>query len=101
VDAALRTLADAGLALDAAEEALAAGEPSTAEAHLDAVEAALEQVRSAWPSLPAPARAVVGPAGREIRDRRDALARRLPRRRALSEASPADADPEQDTPPEE
>ena len=36
MDATLRTLADAGLALDAAEEALAAGEATTAEEHLAA-----------------------------------------------------------------
>jgi hypothetical protein len=101
VDAALRTLADAGLALDAAEEALDAGEPSTAEAHLDAAAEALETPRAAWPELPPAGRALVGPAGKAVRDRRDALVRRLPKRRALSEGAPEQADPEEDTPPDE
>ena len=101
MDAALRTLADAGLALDAAAEALDAGEPSTAEEHLDTAGAALETLRGAWPDLPLAGRAVVGPAGKEVRERREALVRRLPKRRALSDGAPEEADPEQDTPPDE
>jgi hypothetical protein len=101
VDAALRTLADAGLALDAAEEALSAGEATSAEEHLDAAGEALETLRAAWPDLPAAGRAIVGPAGKDVRERREALVRRLPKRRALSEGTPERADPEQDTPPDE
>ena len=101
VDAALRTLADAGLALDAAAEALDAGEVSTAEEHLDTAAAALETLRAAWPDLPPAGRAIVGPAGKEVRDRREALVKRLPKRRAQSEAAPEEADPEQDTPPDD
>lgn len=98
MDVALRTLADAGLALDAAEEALAAGEPSTAESHLETVDAALASVRSEWPTLPPAGRAIVGPAGKQVADRRAALVKRLPKRRALSEGTP-EKDDEQDTPP--
>lgn len=98
MDVALRTLADAGLALEAAEEALAAGEPSTAASHLEEVDAALASVREEWPSLPAAGRAVVGPAGKQVAERRAALAKRLPKRRALSDGTP-ERDDEQDTPP--
>jgi hypothetical protein len=99
MDVALRTLADAGLALEAAEEALAAGEPSTAETHLDEVATALETVREEWPSLPAAGRAIVGPAGKEVAARRAALVKRLPKRQALSEGTP-EKDDEQETEPD-
>jgi hypothetical protein len=92
MDAVLRTLADAGLALDAADEALAAAEVTVAEERLAEVDEALATVRERWPELPAPARAVVGPAGRGLRERRDALAERLPKRRSLSEMPQAEAD---------
>ena len=101
MDTTLRTLADAVLALDAAQEALEAGEPSTAEEHLAGVENALAAVREAWPELPRSARAVVGPAGKDVKERHDALVRRLPRRRALSEGAPEQPDPDEDTPPDE
>jgi hypothetical protein len=100
MDAALRTLADAGLALDAAAEALEAGEPSTAEEQLDVAGDALEALRAAWPDLPPAGRAIVGPAGKEVRERREALVKRLPKRRALSEGAP-EVDPEQDSGPDE
>ena len=98
MDVALRTLADAGLALDAAEEALAAGERSTAEEHLEEVETALKTVRERWPELPAAGRAVVGPAGKQVAERRAALVKRLPKRRSLSEGTP-EKDDEQETEP--
>ncbi len=101
VDTTLRTLADAGLALDAAEEALEAQEPSTAEEHLAAVAAALVSVREAWPELPKAARAVIGPAGKDVKDRHDALVRRLPKRRALSDGAPEQPDPDEETAPDE
>lgn len=98
MDVALRTLADAGLALDAAEEALAAGEPSTAEEHLDAVSSALETVRSEWPQMSKAGRAIVGPAGKQVADRRAALVKRLPKRQSLSDGTP-EKDDEQDVEP--
>ena len=100
MDAALRTLADAGLALDAATEALDAGEPSTAEEHLDTAGEALDVLRAAWPDLPPAGRAIVGPAGKDVRERHEALVKRLPKRRALSEGAP-EVDPEQDARPED
>ena len=100
MDAVLRTLADAGLALDAAEQALDAGEASTAEEHLASIDAALGSVREQWPELSPAARAVVGPAGRDVKQRHDALARRLPRRRALSDGTP-ERDPDEETAPDE
>ena len=100
MDAALRTLADAGLALDAASEALDAGEPTTAEEQLDIAGEALDALRASWPDLPPAGRAIVGPAGKEVRERREALVKRLPKRRALSEGAP-EVDPEQDSGPDE
>jgi hypothetical protein len=100
MDDALRTLADANLALDAAEEALAAQEPGVAEARLDEVEAALASLRTRWRAFSPAARAVIGPAGREVRERRDALLKRLPKRRALADATPEPPDPEEETPPD-
>jgi phage shock protein A len=101
VDLALRTLADAGLALDAAEEALAAGEAGVAEERLAEVDEHLGAVRAHWPELSAAARAVAGPAGRAVRERHDALVRRLPKRRALSEAAPTAPDPDEEREPDD
>jgi hypothetical protein len=101
VDDALRTLAEAGLALDAAAEALAAGERTEAETLLEQADAALAAARACWPELTAPARAVIGPAGRDLRERRDGLARRLPKRRSLSDGAPLPPDPDEERPPEE
>ena len=101
MDLALRTLADAGLALDAAEEALAAGEAAVAEERLAEVDDQLAAVRERWPELSPAARAVTGPAGKQVRERRDALAERLPKRRALSEAAPSAPDPDEDRAPDE
>ena len=99
MDLALRTLADAGLALDAAEESLAAGEAGAAEERLAEVDEHLASVRAGWPELAPAARAVVGPAGQEVAKRRDALQRRLPKRRALSEGAPEAPDPEEEEQP--
>ena len=101
MDETLRTLADAGLALDAAEEALEAGEATSAEEHLALADEALTTVRASWPGLPKGARAVVAPAGKDVKARHDALVKRLPKRRALSEGTPEQADPDEDTPPDE
>ena len=91
MDAALRTLADAGLALDAADEALAAQEIGVAQERLAEVDDALATLRERWPELPAKARAVVGPAGKGLRERREAIAKRIPRRRSLSEIPESEA----------
>lgn len=100
MDAALRTLADAGLALDAAAEALDAQEPTVAEDRLAEVDDALQALRDGWSDLAPPARKVVGPAGKDLRERRDALAKRLPKRRALSEGTPEAPDPEEEQAPD-
>ena len=101
MDLALRTLADAGLALDAAEEALAAGDAGVADDRLAEVDGHLAAVRARWPDLSPAARAVAGPAGRSVRERRDALEKRRPKRRALSEATPTAPDPDEERPPDE
>jgi hypothetical protein len=99
VTAHLKTLADASLAAEEAEEALGAGEPTRAEEALDRADAVLAGLRDAWPAMAAGERAVVGPAAKAVRERADAARARLPRRRALSEA-PAEADPEQEVDPD-
>ena len=101
MDLALRTLADAGLALDAAEEALAEGDVGVAEDRIAEVDEHLAAVRAQWPELSAAARAVAGPAGRSVRARRDTLAKRVPKRRALSEAPPTAPDPDEERAPDE
>ena len=101
MDVALRALADAGLALDAAEEALAADEATVAEQRIAEVDEHLASVRAQWPELSPAARAVAGPAGKSVRERRDALAKRLPKRRALSETTPTAPDPDEDRAPDE
>jgi len=91
-------LAEAGLAVAAAEDALATGAHQATQDALDATGAHLEALRAAWPGMSPAERRVVGTAARDIRDRRDAVARRVPRRRALV-AVKGEADPEQEAEP--
>ena len=98
MDAELKLLADTGLLVTEAEEALAAGDPGPARAALDRAGDGLAELRVRWPTLPASQRAVVGAAAGPVRARLDAALARLPRRVALSDATP-EADPEQDIDP--
>ncbi len=98
VDDSLKTLADAGLALDDAEAALAEGDAIAAEEQADAADAALAALRERWPAMAGAERTLVGPLATPLRGRLDALRARLPKRRALSEA-PVEVDPEQDEEP--
>ena len=100
MDDALKVLADAGLALEAAEESLDAGEATVAEERLAEVDDLLEAVRSRWPELSPAVRGIAGPAGKSVRARRDALVKRLPVRRAVSEGAPVAPDPEEEQEPD-
>jgi hypothetical protein len=98
MDAHLKRLAEAGLALTEAEEAAGAGELGQAADALDRADAVLSGLREAWPSMTAPERAVVGAAARELRDRHDRTRARLPRRSALSVGAP-ERDPDEEIDP--
>jgi hypothetical protein len=92
-------LAEAGLAVAAAEESLASGAHQTTQDALDEADARLEALRSAWPSMSGAERRVVGATARAVRERRDAVATRLPRRRALATVA-EEPDPEQESDPD-
>lgn len=99
MDTNLKRLGDAGLAVGAAEEALAEGAHQGAQDALERTDSVLAELREAWPEMSAAERKVVGGAARTVRERRDAVATRLPRRRTLT-AVPAEEDPEQERDPE-
>jgi hypothetical protein len=98
MDAHLKRLADAGLALTEAEEAAGAGELGQASDALDRADAILGDLRAQWATMRAPERAVVGPAARELRDRLERTRARLPRRSALSVGAP-ERDPDEEIDP--
>jgi hypothetical protein len=100
LDEHLKLLADASLEVSAAEEALGEDAYTTASDRLDAATAVLAELRERWAGMSPPERAVVGPAAKEVRDRADAAAARVPKVSALSEGAPV-ADPEQDEAPAE
>lgn len=100
LDTDLKLLADASLAAEAAEEALASAEAGSAEASIDEADAALAELRGRWGEMTPAEQGIVGRAAAPVRARLDALRARLPKRRALSEGAP-EADPEQDLDPEE
>jgi hypothetical protein len=76
MDSVLKQLADAGLALAEADEAVAAGAHARAAERLDSAADALAGVRAAWPELGAGQRALVAGTATPLR-------RRLDRARAL------------------
>jgi hypothetical protein len=99
MDASLKLLADASLAVSEAEEAVEEGAFTTARDRLDAAGAVLAELRESWPGMAGGERAVVGPAARTVRERLDAASARIPRVSALTQGAPV-ADPEQDEAPE-
>ena len=99
IDAHLKTLASCGLAIEAAEEACAESAFLRARDQLDDATAALADLRTAWPSMTASERAVIGQTAAPLKERLDALVARLPRVSAVSEGTPEE-DPEQDAEPE-
>lgn len=99
MDALLKQLADASMAVGEAEEALAEGANTTARDRLDDAAATLAALRERWPELSAPERALVGKTAAPLRTRLDAAQARLPKLSALSQA-PVEADPEDEQEPE-
>jgi hypothetical protein len=98
MDAHLKRLAEAGIALTEAEEAAGAGELGQADEALDRADAGLSGLREAWAAMSGAERAVVGPAARQLRDRLDRTRSRLPRRTALSVGAP-ERDPDEEIDP--
>jgi phosphoglycerate dehydrogenase-like enzyme len=99
VDEHLKLLAEAGLAMTAAEEALEESAFHTARERLDEVDVSLEDLRRRWMAMSAAERAVITPSAKEIRARLDAAAKRVPRVSALSQGT-EEVDPEQEAEPE-
>jgi len=99
VDALLKKLADASMAVSEAEEALAEGANSTARDRLDTAADLLAALRARWPELSTAERSVVGRTAAPLRERLDVARARLPKVSALREVA-AEADPEEDSDPE-
>ena len=98
VDAYLKRLADAGLALSDAEEAAGAGETGQATEAIDRAEEELTALREAWTDMASGERAIVGRTAAPMRARLDRLRTRLPKRTALSEGAP-EQDPDEEIDP--
>jgi hypothetical protein len=88
VNAYLKLLADAGLALAEAEQAAGEGETGQAMEAIDRSEEALTALRDAWTRMSSAERALVGRTAAPVRARLDRLRAALPQRTALSEGAP-------------
>jgi hypothetical protein len=99
MDAHLKRLAAASMAAERAEEALGEGATVTATDALDEARLELQALREGWPAMNATERSIVGRTAKPVRERIDALAGRLPRVSALTQAAP-EHDPEEDADPE-
>ena len=86
------------LAVERAQTAAGDGAFTGAREALDEAETGLQALRERWPEMAAAERALVGRAAAPVKERLDAVARRLPRPSALSEVA-AEHDPEQDEDP--
>jgi hypothetical protein len=98
VDAYLKLLADAGLAVDGAEEAAGAGETGQAIEAIDRADEALTELRDAWPAMAPGEQAIVGRTAAPLRARVDRVRSGLPKRTALSEGAP-ERDPDEEVDP--
>lgn len=98
MDVHLKRLAEIGLELTAAEEALDEGANQTARAALDRAADGLDALRAAWPTLSAGERTVVGSTAAPFRARLDAARKRLPRLAAVADVPDGErvADPDED-----
>ena len=94
----LKVLAEASLAVERAEAAAGDGAFTAAREALDEAELELAALRERWPTMSAAERTLVGRAAAPVRRRLEALAGRMPRSSALSDAAPED-DPEQERDP--
>jgi hypothetical protein len=98
MDAHLKVLAEVSLGVERAETAAGEGAFTAAREALDEAERGLQLLRERWPEMSSGERVVVGRTAAPVRRRLDALAARLPRVSALSQAAPED-DPEQEQDP--
>ena len=98
VDVHLKLLAEVSLAVERAETAAGDGGFRGAREALDEAETGLQVLRERWPEMAPAERALVGRAAGPVKQRLDAVARRLPRPSALSEVAP-EHDPEQEQDP--
>ena len=98
VDVHLKLLAEVSLAVERAETAAGDGGFTGAREALDEAEAGLQVLRERWPEMGAAERALVGRAAAPVKQRLDAVALRLPRPSALTQAAP-EHDPEEEQDP--
>jgi len=98
MDTHLKLLAEAGLHVTAAEEAVAETAHQTARDELDHAEEQLAELRAGWPEMSGAERAIVGPTAKALKERMDAAARRIPKRTTLTEVA-AEPDPEEEIEP--
>lgn len=99
MDALLKELADASMAVGEAEDALDEGANTTARDRLDDAATVLASLRERWPELGAAERTVVGKTAAPLRSRLDAARARLPKLSALQEVA-AEPDPEDEAEPD-
>jgi hypothetical protein len=99
MDDLLKLAADAGHEISNAEAAIEEGAHDAARDALDRAADHLAELRTRWPEMSGPQRAVVGPSAKAVRERLDAAAARIPVRRTLSQVLP-DVDPEQEIEPD-
>jgi hypothetical protein len=99
-DRYLMLLGDLNAASADADEAIKAGEYTTAGLHLDSAEDLIQQLRDEWPNIPpGPARVVTGSSVKQLQAKIDSARTKLPVRRVVSEGAP-EIDPEQETDPD-
>jgi hypothetical protein len=98
MDELLKRVADAGLHVSAAEEAVADARWQGARDEIDAAEDILSALRERWPQLGATERTLLGRMASPLRARLDAAQRALPRTTALVVVE-AESDPEEDAEP--
>jgi hypothetical protein len=94
----LKVLAEASLAVERAEAAAGEGAFTAAREALDDAERELTTLRGRWADMSTAERTLVGRAAAPVKGRLDALAKRMPRPSALSDAAP-EHDPEQERDP--
>jgi hypothetical protein len=94
----LKVLAEASLAVERAEAAAGEGAFTAGREALDDAERELATLRARWPAMSGAERTLVGRAAAPVRQRLDALAKRIPRPTALSDAVP-EHDPEHESDP--
>ena len=98
MDALLKQLAEASMAVGEAEEALEEGANTAARDRLEDAATTLAELRGGWPRFSAAERTLVGKTAAPLKARLDAAQARLPKLSALSQA-PAEADPEDEQEP--